>query len=66
MEEKWKKKFMVLAYVDDLAIVANSEEEMTRLVERFMKYVVRKKLVLNINKTKMMVFGKEGKERSYV
>lgn len=66
MEEKWKKKFMVLAFVDDLAIVANSEEEMTRLVERFMKYVVRKKLVLNINKTKMMVFGKEGKERSYV
>lgn len=53
-----KKKRMVLAYDDDLAMVAKTEEDMISMMNRFKKYVNKKKLALNANRYKMIVFKK--------
>jgi hypothetical protein len=47
-----------LALADDLVIVAKSERE-TNEMRSLVKYLRKKKLELNVEKTKMMVFNKK-------
>jgi hypothetical protein len=50
-----REKVWSLAFADDMVIVAKSEREMMGNLE---KYVRKKKLEVNVEKTKMMVFSK--------
>jgi hypothetical protein len=43
----------------DLVIVAKSEREMKEIMKSLGKYVRKKKLEVNVEKTKMMVFNKK-------
>jgi mannose/fructose/N-acetylgalactosamine-specific phosphotransferase system component IIB len=47
-----------LAFADDLVIVAKNEREMKEITKSLVKYVRKKKLEVNVEKTKMMVFNK--------
>ena len=49
-----------LAYADDMVLVAEEEEEMRGMIERLEKYLKRKKLELNTEKTKIIRFRKKG------
>ena len=53
-----KKKIWTLAYADDVAMLAKDEREMKEMMKNLEKYVTRKKLVLNVEKSKVMVFRK--------
>jgi hypothetical protein len=49
-----------LALADDLVIVAKNESEReTKEMRSLVKYLRKKKLELNVEKTKMMVFNKK-------
>jgi hypothetical protein len=47
-----------LAFADDIVIVAKSEREMKEMMRNLEKYVRKKNLEVNVEKTKMMVFNK--------
>jgi len=48
------KKIYSLAYTDDLVLLAEKEEEIRSMIERLERYLDRKKLELNVEKTKIM------------
>jgi len=56
-----KKKIYTLAYADDLGAIAESEEEMKSILKSLEKYFDRKELLLNAEKSKIMVFCKREK-----
>jgi hypothetical protein len=58
-----REKVWSLAFVDELVIVAKSEREMKEMVKSLGKYVRKKKLEVNVEKTKIMVFN-ERKRKS--
>jgi len=51
-----------LAYADDIVLLAEEEDEMKSMIDRFERYLGRKRLELNVDKTKVMRFRK-GKGR---
>jgi hypothetical protein len=53
-----REKVWSLAFADDMVIVAKSEREMKAMMRNLEKYVRKKKLEVNVEKTKMMVFNK--------
>lgn len=53
-----KEKVWSLAYADDLVIIAKDEKNMKEMMKNLEKFMKRKKLQLNVQKTKVMVFGK--------
>jgi ribosomal silencing factor RsfS len=53
-----REKVWSLAFADDMVIVAKSEREMKEIMRNLEKYVRKKKLEVNVEKTKMMVFNK--------
>ncbi|KAL6268041.1 hypothetical protein P5V15_001123 [Pogonomyrmex californicus] len=54
----------MLAYVDDLVLLAEEEEEMRAMVARLERYIREKGLTINVGKSKMLRFGKgEGRRR---
>jgi hypothetical protein len=53
-----REKVWSLAFADDMVIVAKSEREMKEMMRNLEKYVRKKKLEVNGEKTKMMVFSK--------
>ncbi|KAH0813723.1 hypothetical protein GEV33_009066 [Tenebrio molitor] len=58
-----KKKVLSLAFADDMVIVAKSEREMKEMMRNLEKYVRKKKLEVNVEKTKMMVFNKRKRKK---
>jgi hypothetical protein len=58
-----KKKVWSLAFADDMVIVAKSEREMKEMMRNLEKYVRKKKLEVNVEKTKMMVFNKRKRKK---
>jgi mannose/fructose/N-acetylgalactosamine-specific phosphotransferase system component IIB len=54
-----REKVWSLALANNLVIVAKSEREMKEMMKSLTKYVRKKKLELNVEKTKMMVFNKK-------
>jgi hypothetical protein len=44
--------------VDDFVIVVKSEKEMKEMMKNLGKYLRKKKVVMNVEKTKIMVFNK--------
>jgi len=56
-----KKKIYILAYADDLGAIAETEEEMKSILKSLEKYFDRRELLLNAEKSKIMVFCKREK-----
>jgi hypothetical protein len=54
-----REKVWSLAFADDLVIVAKNEQEM---MKNLGKYVGKKKLEVNVEKTKLMVFNNRKKK----
>ena len=57
---------LVLLFVDDMVLVANNEEELQHLVEKVKVYCDKWLLEVNVNKTKVVVVSKDGKETAKV
>jgi hypothetical protein len=55
-----KEKVWSLAYADDLVVLAREEKNMKKMLGSMEKYMRRKKLTVNVEKSKMMVFRKGG------
>jgi hypothetical protein len=53
-----KEKVWSLAYADDLVVLAREETGMKGMLGSMEKYMRRKKLTVNVEKFKMMVFRK--------
>jgi len=49
-----------LAYADDVVLMAEKEEEMRSMMERWERYVGTKNLEVNVEKTKIMRFRRKG------
>ncbi|KAH0821305.1 hypothetical protein GEV33_001486 [Tenebrio molitor] len=58
-----KEKVWSLAYADDLVVLAREEKGMKEMLGSMEKYMRRKKLMVNVEKSKMMVFRKGGGRR---
>ncbi|KAH0820296.1 hypothetical protein GEV33_002495 [Tenebrio molitor] len=58
-----KEKVWSLAYADDLVVLAKEEKGMKEMLGNMEKYMRRKKLTVNVEKSKMMVFRKGGGRR---
>lgn len=56
-----REKFWTIIYADDIVLLAKSEQKLKGL-KRFRKYIERKELLLNPEKSKVMVF-KRGRGR---
>ena len=54
-------KLFLILYADDIVIFANSKEELQLSLDALYKYCQRWKMIVNINKTKVMVFRKSGR-----
>ena len=52
---------LLLAFADHIAIVAESVEGMTRVLEGLYEYCTAKKLTVNTDKTDVMIFKKGGR-----
>lgn len=61
-----KKRFWTLAYADDLVMLAKSEESMRELMKRMKRYIRKKKLLLNTEKSKMICFRRRGGRRKKI
>lgn len=58
-----RERIWSLAYADDLVIMARSEEGIKEMLKRMQKYLKKKKLYLNIEKSKMVCFRSGGGRR---
>jgi hypothetical protein len=58
-----KEKVWSLVYADDLVVLAREEKGMKEMLGSIEKYMRRKKLTVNVEKSKMMVFRKERNRR---
>ncbi len=56
-----RKKIYMLAYADDVVIIAKSAGDLQRLIDRLGRFLERKQLVLNVGKSKIMIFKKGGR-----
>ncbi|KAJ3666832.1 hypothetical protein Zmor_002262 [Zophobas morio] len=57
-----REKVSCLAFADDLVILAKDECGMNEMKKNLQRYFKRKKLEVNVKKTKMMVFRKKGRK----
>ena len=53
-----REKILLITYADDGALLAGSAEGLQEIVERFGRYVERKGLRINVEKSKVMRFRK--------
>lgn len=56
-------RICIVSYADDMAIMAEDEDSMKRMIKRLIRYMKGKGLILNVVKTKMMCFRKAGGRR---
>ncbi|XP_071579341.1 uncharacterized protein [Temnothorax nylanderi] len=54
------RRVYTLAYADDIVLLAEDEDQMRSMLERMEGYLSRKRLELNVGKTKIMRFRKGG------
>ena len=59
------KKFWTLAYADDVVILAKDKRDLENMIKTLFNYLKRKKLTLNVQKSKVMVFKKGGRRAIY-
>ena len=54
-------KLFLIPYADDIVIFANSKEELQLSLDALYEYCQRWKMIVNNNKTKVMVYRKSGR-----
>ncbi|KAI5728807.1 hypothetical protein M8J77_021345 [Diaphorina citri] len=54
-------RMIALMYADDLVLLAESDEEMQNMLNVFHRYCQEKQLVVNVDKTKIMIFRRKGR-----
>ena len=57
-----RHKIHTLAYADDMALLANSPEELREMMRILRKYLEKLNLRLNVAKTKVMKFSRSGRQ----
>jgi len=57
------EKIKMLAFADDIALIANRPQELEQIMERFREYLDKKELQLNTGKSKIMIARKGGGKR---
>lgn len=57
------RRVYTLEYADDLAVLAQSKEEMKEVLRVLEKYLDRKRIILNPEKSTIMVFQRGGKSK---
>lgn len=55
-----EERIYLMAYADDITLLAEGEDEMRSLIGRLEEYMERKGLELNVGKTKVMRFRRGG------
>ena len=55
-------KVQLLAYVDDIVLIANKEDELKAMMKRLEHFLDRRKLNLNVEKSKVIIFKKGGEK----
>jgi hypothetical protein len=58
-----KTDIIMLMYADDLVILADSKVDLTRKIQALYNYCEKNELTVNVQKTKVMIFKKSGKNR---
>ena len=53
-----REKVWTITYADDIVLVATGQTELKEMIQRFRKYTKKKKLELNTEKSKVLVFEK--------
>ena len=56
-----KEKVWCLAYADDMVFLSNKERGMKKIIKNAERYIRKKKLEVNTEKTKMVIFKKGGR-----
>ncbi|KMQ86480.1 hypothetical protein RF55_14524 [Lasius niger] len=56
-----KSRIWTLAYADDMVIVAKNKEALESMMEIFKRFIKERKLELNVEKTKIVVFNSKGR-----
>jgi len=59
-------KIYSMAYADDMVLMAEEKDEMKAMLVRMERYIDKKKLEVNVMKTKIMIFRKGGGRRKRV
>jgi len=54
-------KIFLILYADDIIIFANNAKELQESLDELLCYCQRWKLIVNTNKTKIMIFRKSGR-----
>ncbi|KAI5738073.1 hypothetical protein M8J77_002623 [Diaphorina citri] len=54
-------RMIALMYADDLVLLAESDEEMQNMLNVFHRYCQEKQLIVNVDKTKIMIFRRKGR-----
>lgn len=55
-----------MACADDMVLVAEDEEGMKAMIARLERYLDEKRLEVNVEKTKILIFKKEGGKRKKI
>lgn len=61
-----KQRVWSLAYADDMVLMAEGKEALNDMMGTLRKFLVERDLILSTEKTKVMVFGKKGREKKDV
>ena len=56
-------RFWTSAYADGIVVIAKEEEVLRSMMKRLEKYLEERKLILNAEKSKVMVFNKQRRKR---
>lgn len=58
-----RSRFYTLAYADDLAVIATNENKLRRMLKSLGKYFKEKEMILNVEKSKVLVFSRKDRDR---
>jgi len=58
-----RKKVWCLSYADDIVCLAKSEREMKEMMRIAKKFFEKRRLIVSVEKSKIVVFKKKGQSR---
>lgn len=61
-----KERVWSLAYADNIIVLANNRITLMDMMDPLNRFLKERKLISNVDKTKVLVFNKKGKEKKKV
>ena len=58
-----EEKIFTMKFADDIVLIADHPEGLTSMIKTLEKFVKKNKLSINIEKTKVLIFKKRGKNK---